>query len=190
MGLLREGINEVIATTDMNAAPMGVIVRNGRHSLVAFLGSHTQQNIRDQGLMVANIIFDPLVYVKTAFDDLPENAFSEEVVSGRTVHRLADAEAWVAMEAEITRTTPEAVIVRLVPLHEEVIINAIHPVCRGFNSVIEATIHATRFIRTKDPGLRDLIGHHMTLARKCGGKREIEAINLLSGYINDKIRQE
>ena len=41
MGLLREGINEVIATTTVNAAPMGVILRNGRYTLVAFLGSHT-----------------------------------------------------------------------------------------------------------------------------------------------------
>ncbi|HNI42158.1 MAG TPA: DUF447 domain-containing protein, partial [Methanoregulaceae archaeon] len=29
MGLLREGINEVIATTCRNAAPMGIIYRNG-----------------------------------------------------------------------------------------------------------------------------------------------------------------
>lgn len=183
MGLLREGINEVIGTTTVNAAPMGVIHRNGRYSLVAFLGSHTAENIEKQGYMVANILHDPVIYVTTAFEDLPKEAFVAETVDGLTVHRLASAEAWVAMRTVIERETAEALIVGLEPVHEEIVRHVVHPVNRGFNSIIEATVHATRFVRTGDPALRDLIGHHLALAKKCGGKREYEAIKILSDYI-------
>ena len=183
MGLLKEGINEVIGTTTVNAAPMGVIYRNGRYTMVAYLGSHTSENLQNQGYMVANIVHDPVIYVTTAFDDLPDEAFAAETVDGLILHRLACAEAWVAMKAVIERKTPEALIVALQPVHQEIVQHTIHPVNRGFCSIIEATVHATRFIRTGDPALRDLIGHHISLAKKCGGKRELEAVEILSGYI-------
>jgi hypothetical protein len=183
MGLLKEGINEVIGTTTLNAAPMGVIYRNGRYSMVAYLGSHTSENLANQGYMVANILHDPVIYVTTAFDDLPEEAFTSETVDGLTVHRLACAEAWVAMKATIERQTPDALIIALEPVRQEIVRHVVHPVNRGFCSIIEATVHATRYIRTGDPALRDLIGHHISLAKKCGGKRELEAIEILSGYV-------
>lgn len=183
MGLLREGINEVIGTTSINAAPMGVIFRNGRYSLVAYLGSHTAENIRNQGYLVANIVHDPVIYVMTAFDDLPEEAFVAEKIDGMNVHRLDCAEAWVAMKANVSRETSEALIVSLRPLYQEVMCDLVFPVNRGFCNVIEATVHATRLIRTKDPVLKDLIDHHILLAKRCGGKREFEAIELLLDYI-------
>jgi len=69
MGLLREGINEVIATTRGNAAPMGIIVREGKLTMVVFRESHTAARLSSDGWVVANFLFDPVVYVKTAFDD-------------------------------------------------------------------------------------------------------------------------
>ena len=50
MGLLKPGINEVIATTEFNAAPMGIIFREGVARMVVFSGSHTAKNIENEVL--------------------------------------------------------------------------------------------------------------------------------------------
>jgi hypothetical protein len=179
MGLLREGINEVIATTRDNAAPMGIILRAGIHTMVVFHGSHTSENISRHGWVVANIVHDPVLYVKTAFSDLESRCFSNENAGDLVVQRLSRAEAWVAFKAIVTRDTGEALVVNLTPLREEICSCTIHPVNRGFSSVIEATIHATRFVRGKNPQLGRLISHHASIIRRCGGPREMEALELL-----------
>ncbi|WP_292364262.1 MULTISPECIES: DUF447 domain-containing protein [unclassified Methanoculleus] len=189
MGLLTEGINEVIATTDGNAAPMGIINRGGSLHMVLFRGSHTARNIARDRWVVANFVFDPVIYVRTAFDDLPEDAFVFEEINGMVVCRLRDAEAWAAFAADVERSSDEALVVRLVPVHEGVLDLRLHPVNRGFASIVDATVHATRYIRSRDPWLKQLIEHHTGLARKCGGSREWEALELLERYIGDLIRE-
>ncbi|HDR73477.1 MAG TPA: DUF447 family protein [Methanoculleus sp.] len=179
MGLLREGINEVIATTRLNAAPMGIICRGDGPRMVLFCGSHTAANVERDGWVVANFVFDPVVFVQTAFDDLAGEAFVEEEVAGTTMHRLAGAEAWAAFRAEIERRGAASMVVRLAPLHEEVLSLRLHPVNRGFAGIVEATVHATRYVRTGDPWLAQLIEHHGGIVRKCGGPREHEALALL-----------
>jgi hypothetical protein len=184
LGLLKEGINEVIATTCDNAAPMGIIYRNQEARMVVFRGSHTAERIRQHGWVVANFIFDPLVYVKTAFEDLTTEAYTEVRVEGITMQRLCDAEAWSAYRADVQNESDDALIVRLTLLKEEVCIAALHPVNRGFNSIIEATVHATRFQQSREPRLHDLIRHHASLVRRCGGPRELEALELLYTYLD------
>lgn len=184
LGLLRDGINEVIATTYQNAAPMGLIYRNRVARMVVFRGSHTGERIRKDGWVVANFIFDPLLYVKTAFEDLPPREFIDEKVEDITVQRLSGAEAWAAYRADVEKETKDALIVNLSLLKEVVRISALHPVNRGFNSIIEATVHATRFQVSSDPRLYDLIRHHAALVRKCGGARELEALDLLYTYLD------
>jgi len=184
LGLLKEGINEVIATTCDNAAPMGIIYRNQVAMMVVFRGSHTAGRIRQHGWVVANFIFDPLVYVKTAFEDLPQEAYTEVRVGEITMQRLCDAEAWAAYRVEVENESDDALIVRLSLLKEEVCIAALHPVNRGFNSIIEATVHATRFQQSRESRLHDLIRHHASLVRRCGGPRELEALELLYTYLD------
>lgn len=183
MGVLGEGINEVIATTWYNAAPMGIHLRDGEYRMHLFRGSHTAMNIERWGWVVANIIHDPVLYVQTAFEDLPKDAFVEEVVDDRLMHRLPDAEAWVAFQAEAERTGSQSFTAHLVPLKEVVVRPQVHPVNRGFASVIEATVHSTRYLKSRDPRLRELIDHHTGLVRRCGGSREREALGLLEGYL-------
>ncbi|MFA5266984.1 MAG: DUF447 domain-containing protein [Methanoregula sp.] len=183
MGLLRGGINEVIATTMYNAAPIGIHQRGGKTSMILFLGSHTAENIARDGWVIANFIHDPVLYVKTAFEDLPKEQFIEEPVNGRTMHRLAGADAWAAFSATVEHRTAESMTVSLVP-EKEIIENvAIYPVNRGFNSLIDATVHATRYKITRDANLKKHIDYHAGLIRKCGGKKEIEALDVLNGYI-------
>jgi hypothetical protein len=183
MGLLKSGINEVIATTLNNAAPMGIHYREGTASMVLFSGSNTAGNIERDGWVVANFVHDPVLYVRTAFEDLPRNSFIEEPVFTKTITRLAGADAWAAFSAKIMHRTTESMAVRLT-LEKEIIEEVtIYPVNRGFNSIIDATVHATRFKQNQDPELKRLIEYHMTIVRKCGGKREMEALKLLNQYL-------
>lgn len=183
MGLLKGGINEVIATTAFNAAPIGIHYREKRYRAFLFLKSHTAQNIARDGWVVANLIHDPVIYVKTAFEDLPREMFIDEPVNGRTMQRLAAADGWAAFSATVDHRTEETITVSL-QLEKELIEEVtISPVNRGFNSLIDATVHATRYTITRDPELKKHIDYHATLVRKCGGKRELEALEMLNGYI-------
>jgi hypothetical protein len=188
MGLLQEGINEVIATTWTNAAPMGIILRDGVYRVVLFRGSHTAMNIERWGWVVANLVHDPVLFVRTAFDDLPPSAFIEEEVEGFLVHRLPEAEAWIAFDAAIEHRARESLTAILSPMKEVVVSPSVHPVNRGYNSIIEAAVHGTRYLWNKDPGLLSLIDHHRGLVQRCGGPKELEALGLLEGYL--RIRKE
>lgn len=183
MGLLRGGINEVIATTAFNAAPIGIHYREKKYRAFLYLGSHTAENIARDGWVVANFIHDPVVYVKTAFADLPKEQFIEEPVNNKMMHRLAGADGWAAFSATVEHRTAETMTVSLhleKELMEEV---GIYPVNRGFNSLIDATVHATRYTITRNPDLKNHIEYHAGIVRKCGGKRELEALEMLNGYI-------
>ena len=186
MGLLNEGINEVIVTTRFNAAPMGVFCREGQFTMVLFSGSHTAHNIECDGWVVANIVHDPVLYVTTAFSDLPQDAFLPVTVTGREMHRLGQAEAWQAFDAVVGHQGTESMTARLSPLYEEILSSTVRPVNRGFNSIIDATVHATRYAITRDPSLKHLIDYHTGIVRKCGGKRELEALGLLMSYIRQE----
>ena len=172
MGLIKSGINEVIATTSFNAAPMGIHYREGNASMVLFSGSNTAGNIERDGWVVANFVQDPVIYVRTAFEDLPPDSFIEEQVSAKTITRLAGADAWAVFTTTIVRRTTESMMVRLT-LEKEIIEEvAVHPVNRGFNSIIDATVHLTRYKENQDPELKRWIDYHVGIVRKCGGKRE------------------
>ena len=182
MPLLRDGINEVIATTKMNAAPIGIISRAGKIRMILYRGSHTVENIARDGWVVANFTFDPVVWVTTAFCDLPAESFVEEVADGTRVQRLASVEAWAAFRATPGRRTRDTLVVELALLREESPRVMLHPVNRGWNSLLEATIHGTRYRMKKDDRLADLIEYHAGIVKKCGGPREIEALGLLFDY--------
>jgi len=59
----------------------------------------------------------------------------------------------MAFAADVERSSDEAIIVRLIPVKEEVLGLRLHPVNRGFYSIVDATVHATRYVRNRDPGL-------------------------------------
>jgi hypothetical protein len=185
MGLIKGGINEVIATTAFNAAPIGIHYRDKAASMILFAGSHTAENVERDGWVIANLIHDPVLYVRTAFEDLPRDEFVEEPVAGKTMYRLAGAEAWVAFTATVERKTNGTLMVRLTQEKEIIEEVAVHPVNRGFNSIIDATVHATRYRVNHDAKLRQLIDYHEEIVRKCGGKKEIEALEMLMGYVGE-----
>jgi len=179
--ILDARITETVATTrdedgEPNAAPMGV--RREGDGVYARLweGSTTLGNVRATNEVVVNFTRDPVVYVEAAMGD--GGGF---VVDGR----LRDADGWVRCDAEraeeeglddeVTRwrltERDRRVESRVVPTHS-----------RGFASVIEATVHATRL--EFKPELRDLYEHHAEVAESCGGEREREAAERLRGYVD------
>jgi len=182
MGLLGPGISEVIATTRQNAAPVGIHRDGDALWAILYRGSHTAANAGREGWLVANVVHDPVLFVRTAFDDLPADAFVR--IPGLGWDRLAGAEGYAACRVEVERENPEALRVRLVVVREEVIEPRCVPVNRGRCAVIEATVHASRYGRTRDPRLGRLIEHHATVVRRCGGPAELEALELLMGYID------
>lgn len=182
MGLLGAGISEVIATTRQNAAPIGIHRDGSALWAVLYHGSHTAANAVRDGWLVANVIHDPVLFVRTAFDDLPADAFVR--IPGLDWDRLAAAEGFAACSVEVLRETPAAVQIGLTVVHEEILESRCVPVNRGRCAVIEATVHATRYRSTRDPKLGRLIDHHAVIIRKCGGPGEIEALDLLREYID------
>jgi len=183
MGILKSGINEVIATTRHNAAPMGIHLRNGRITVILFKGSHTAENVKSDGWIVANFIHDPVLYVRTAFDDLPDEMFVDEPVDGILMQRLKGVDAWAAFTATIDHETSEAEVAVLTLQKELIREPVIRPVNRGFGSIIDATVHATRYLKTGDADLKNLIEYHAGIIRKCGGRQELAALALLQEYI-------
>jgi len=140
-------------------------------------------NVERWGWVVANIVHDPVLFVRTAFSDLPASEFIEEHVENFLVHRLPEVEAWIAFDAAVEHRARESMTISLSPMKEVTVGPIVHPVNRGFNSIVEAAVHGTRYLWNRDPELRRLIDHHRSLVLRCGGPRELEALGLLDGFL-------
>ncbi|MFP4188428.1 MAG: DUF447 domain-containing protein [Halobacteriales archaeon] len=178
--LLDARITETVATTRdengaPNAAPMGVRCEDNGVYAHLWEDSTTLRNVRATNEVVVNFTRDPVVYVESALGD-----GSGFVVDGH----LRDADGWVRCDAgrvegndvrdEVTRwrldERERRIEERILPTHS-----------RGFASVVEATVHATRL--EFKPELRELYEHHVEVAEKCGGEREREATDRLREYV-------
>ena len=178
LGLVTEGITEVIAVTKDNAAPIGIILRDGQcPKMILFKGSKTEENIRNYGWVSANFVSDVYLYPKYAFSD----ARADELIEENGFQRLADADAYIIYKTSVVHETEQTYMVDLTPASDEVIVNPhIRRVNRGFDAVIDATVHATRYVMHKSPELLERITYDLDLIRKCGGKREQDAAALLT----------
>ena len=179
--LLDARITETVATTksedgEPNAAPMGVLKEDDIYARL-WEGSTTLGNVRATNEVVVNFTRDPVVYVESALGD---GDGSEFVVDGR----LRDADGWVRCDAERVpeqEDRDEVTRWRLTERDRRLVERVLPTHSRGFASVIEATVHATRL--EFKPELRELIDHHLEVARKCGGEREVEAADLIEKYV-------
>lgn len=186
-------ITETVATTvgsdngdrkpEPNAAPMGVLKENGRLYARLWEGSTTLENVRSTEKVVVNITRDPVVYVEGALGD--PSRFVESGNQKGSAARLSEPDAWFfcdtnRVQSESSRE--EVTRWRLEERHGRVINRPVPTYSRGFASVVEATVHATRL--EFKPGLRELYEHHLGVAEKCGGEREREAVGMLRSYID------
>jgi hypothetical protein len=178
----REGISEVIATTRNdrpNAAPIGIINRKTLYA-VLYKESHTFSNVKKNGQLVANFVLDPLLYVQTAFEDLDASFFRLD----QEAPILRAAYAWVEFRCTFAETpTQKSAVVHLHPVRSVVLSQPMIPANRAFCALIEATIHATRYRKLKDPKYLELASRYESIVKKCGGVQELEAFQLLKKYL-------
>ena len=176
MGLLSFGINEIIAVTKDNAAPIGIILREGQcPKMILFKGSKTEENIRKYGWVTANFVSKASLYARYAFGDVR----GDELTAEGDMQRLTEADAWIGFTAEVVNETEQTYLVDLTPVSETVLTPGIRRVNRGFDAVIDATVHATRYVFNHSAELRERICYDFELIRKCGGEDELAAKKLL-----------
>jgi hypothetical protein len=181
---LREGISETIVSTGIespNAAPIGIIIKGKNPFVRLFKGSHTWENVLKEKFLAANIVYDSLLFVRSTFSDLEPSEFEYVAVQGFNFPVLKAAAAWVVFECINIKNTDQVLIVDLIPIagaFNEAEKSLPVP-NRGFNAVLEATVHATRYQLSGDQKYLDLIRHYETLASKCGGEKEKKAMKLL-----------
>ena len=171
---LEEGINEVIGITIadwVNTAPIGVIVDEGIR--VRLFENHTRKFVKKTGILYVNVIHDPVVFVIAAFEDLSEDFFEslEPPI-------IKNALSWIKFKADLKGN-----YAHLSFIDGGVLRRDCRAVNRGFNAVIEATVHATRYVLNRRKDLLDKIIYYGKIVERCGGKREKEAYKLLMEYI-------
>ncbi len=175
-----EGINEIIAITvnedgTLNTAPIGVIVENA-DSIMAkarLYKSQTKDNTVRTGVFYANVTRDALIFALASFTDLGEEFFESlnpPIIKGSL--------AWCRFEANVGGAYATLKLVE-----GEVLGSELRAVNRGFSAVIEALVHATRYIITKDEEkkgeLRRRILYYHEIVQKCGSEREKQAFEII-----------
>ncbi|RQW79341.1 MAG: DUF447 family protein [Methanothrix sp.] len=177
-----DGINEVIATTEkggrVNAAPLGIIKDGDSLYVRLFSGTHTYENILENGWFVANITHDAWLIAETALEDLTPEYFMRR----EDLPVLKDAEAWA-----LFRCDPFAsdIIIAQVLLEKGEFFRCDFRACnRGANLVVEAAVAATRYMALRtDNYYEELMKMHRIINR-CGGPREREAMDRLMDRVD------
>lgn len=179
------GISETIVSTGLdtpNAAPIGIIRKNKKIFVRIFKGSQTGENLVREGILVANVVYDPLLLVRSTFFDIESSEFDFVDIGGKKFPVMKSAISWVAFRCTNLKDTEQTVVSDLIPLGAgfcEANKRAIPAPNRGFNAVLEATVHATRYKLSGEEKYLELIRHYETLASKCGGENEKKAMKLL-----------
>ncbi|WP_410508741.1 DUF447 family protein [Methanosarcina hadiensis] len=182
---IREGISETIASTGFerpNAAPIGIVMKGQKPFIRLFKGTHTWENVSKEKYFASNVVYDPLLFVRSTFFDLESSEFEYVDAGGLRFPVLKEAVAWVVFECINIKNTDQALIADLVPVEagfNELNRKELPVPNRGFNAVLEATVHATRYQLTGEEKYLELIRHYESLASKCGGDREKKAMKLL-----------
>lgn len=180
---ITEGISEVIVTTykgwEPNAAPIGIIRKGNDVFVRLYKGSQTYDNVKEEQLLVANLVYDPLIFVRSTFGNLAESEFEVLSYEGRGFATIRESSCWVVFECDGVRETSEAIVAKLIPIHAHAgrcIFNSIN---RGFNLVVESCVHATRYELTNDEKYMRLIKAYSVTVNKCGSELDKEAMVLL-----------
>uniref|UniRef100_A0A7C3VMN6 DUF447 family protein n=1 Tax=Archaeoglobus fulgidus TaxID=2234 RepID=A0A7C3VMN6_ARCFL len=175
-----EGINEIIAITEnedgsWNTAPIGIIVENSASTtaMARLYRNRTRANLERKGVLFANVIDDPIIFAISSFGNLDEDYFfslDPPILKGSM--------AWCRFKAKMKNGTA---ILKLAG--GDVIGGKVRAVNRGFNAVIEALVHATRYLAIRDEEKRrellEKIYYYRELAEKCGSEREKRAFEII-----------
>ena len=159
---------------------MGLHRKDGR-IFARIYNSTTLKNILVNPGAAANIVDDPVLFVKSALSDIGVENF--ESINGFPV--LKNNLGWVIFDCTCKKGENISVV-EMTPIKRKIYRKVIKPVNRGFNAVIEASIHATRYAGKKGQEYLRQIEYCNTIVRKCGGAREKEAMKMLYELIGCK----
>ena len=179
-----EGINEVIVTTvsidgKPNAAPIGIIRRDGKLMARVYNGSQTYTNIMETGLLAANMVYDLELFVRSALSDVDDDVFEFiKTDNGEDFPVIADCNAWMLFEAEYNRENT-VLVAELHPVTGIIRQQEIRPVNRAFNAVIEAVVLATRYKVFKNEKYLLQMESYSDIIYKCAGSTEKNAYDLI-----------
>lgn len=180
---LFEGISEMILVTGgekPNAAPIGVIRRNGRLFLKLYYGSDTCRNLETEDMFTGNLTADPVLFARSSFSDLPPENFETIAIGDRRAAALKNADRVTLFRCISRKKTKEALLIGIEA--EADIIRRPEALCflnRGFHAVIDACVDLTRYKLTKDPKYIDLIRRHQGIIQRCGRPQDKEALLLI-----------
>ncbi|MDD5614827.1 MAG: DUF447 family protein [Candidatus Methanoperedens sp.] len=152
---------------------MGLHRKDGRLFAMIY-NSITLSNILANPVAAANIVDEPVLFVKSALSDLGVEDF--EYINGFPV--LKNSLGWVIFDCTCKKGDNISVV-EMIPVKGKIHRKVIKPVNRGFNAVIEASIHATRYVGKKGQEYLRQIEYCNTIVKKCGGAREKEAMKML-----------
>ncbi len=154
---------------------------NDRRLFVRIYNSTTLTNILANPVAAANIVDDPVLFVKSALSDIEPEGFD----FNEDYPVLRDSPGWIIFECTCKKGKNISVV-ELYPVRGQINRRVLKPVNRGFNAVIEAAIHATRYVNLKEKEYLRQIDYCNTIVRKCGGIREKEAMRLLYELIGQE----
>jgi hypothetical protein len=173
-----EGINEIIATTrtgeSINSAPLGIRYFNKKAYVMAYSDTHTFANLKESGVLVANVIHDPVIFAISSFDDLAR----EYYVDGK-YPILKDALSYVVFSTSISGKRVDLSFIEGKVLRKEV-----RAINRGLNAIIEACIYGTRYLAFGSDELKNRVVYYLSIAEKCGSNQEKKAIELIKMYLD------
>ncbi len=181
---LREGISEVIATTqslsgERNAAPVGIHNESGKYCMELYRGSKTLSNVKATMQLAANVTEDAMLFVKALVGNLAENDFAR--FHGFPV--LIGANSWILFRCRMIAERADYLMFMLTPFAVAIQNKKICGINRGCNAVIEAAVLASRYdIQEEDQDrarIKMQIQDYVRIVDRCGGRREKEAMRIL-----------
>jgi len=171
-----------------NAAPIGVICKNGKE-VVVYLhhGSKTVRNIKRNHSFIVNILKDPMVFVESTLGNLSDNYFEKylnEFYIKNTdaffiahVKSLKDVEKNDNFGVSVT-TVLQAEVSNIIKKKENV-----EPLNRAIYGIIEGLVYLTRMEMVSED-MEKLYRHRMTeisrIVNKVGGVEHKKAMKKIS----------
>jgi hypothetical protein len=193
IGMEKGLLYETIVTTvnddhTPNAAPIGVICKNGKE-VVVYLhhGSKTVRNIKRNHSFIVNILKDPMVFVESTLGNLSDNYFEKylnEFYIKNTdaffiahVKSLKDVEKNDNFGVSVT-TVLQAEVSNIIKKKENV-----EPLNRAIYGIIEGLVYLTRMEMVSED-MEKLYRHRMTeisrIVNKVGGVEHKKAMKKIS----------
>lgn len=163
---------------------MGIIRKNYRNQIRLFEGSQTYENVVNERWLVVNVVIDPVVFVRTAFGNLDYTEFDTFSIDNKQYPFLKDALIYILFECSDLKFTKDTLVADILPVHACINRNVIKAPNRGFNAVLDASIHATRYLVLGGEQYLNLIYELEKIVKKCGGTREKQAMRLLYNLLN------